>query len=536
MRRSTLLILFAAGLAVAVITAVFEPTPGYMDADYYYAGAQRIAAGQGGTEPYLWNYLNDPPALPALSFAYWMPLTSLVSAVGVILFPWAGWWGARFPFLLAAGLIPVVTAMLAWRLSGDERQARLAGVLALAPGFYLAYLPTTDVFAIEMLLGGLFLLTAARITKIENRISSFWEKPHIQFFLLGILVGLLHSARADGLFWGAGVVVITLILVTSGRRYNFRQWAGLYVLLLAGYLLVMSPWLARNTLAWGTLFPPAGSRAIWITEYEQTMLYPADLLTPQWWLAAGWKAHLAARINALSGVLQTALAVQGNIVLFPFILSGLWIFRKRTEVKLGAAMWALIAVVMVLAFPAASINGSFFHSAAALQTLFWAAAPAGLGVLVSQYCRWRRIEKLAGFHSFVTGLVIFTCVLLSGFLFYQRVAQNDQGISRWSASHEHYLAVETELQRYGAAPGEFVLVNNPPGYWLASQRPAMVIPYGGTAMLLAAAEHYHASFVVLERTNPYQLADLYYGRTSIPGLEYLTSVGETQLYRVHLGE
>jgi len=266
------------------------------------------------------------------------------------------------------------------------------------------------------------------------------------------------------------------------------------------------------------------------------MLYPADLLTPQSWLAAGWKTHLIARFKALSGVLQTALAVQGNIILFPFILCGLWIYRDRTEVRLGAAMWVLIATVMVLAFPSASVNGSFFHSAAALQPLLWAAAPAGLGMLLSRYTRWRRIDKPTQFIHFVTGLVVFTCVLLSGFLFYQRVARDDQGNSRWSASHEHYLAVEAELQRFGAVSGEAVMVNNPPGYWLASQRPAMVIPYGGTDMLLAAAGQYQAGYIVLERTNPHQLADLYYGQASIPELEYLSSVGETRLFRVHLGE
>ena len=70
MTRKSTLLLFLAGLLVSVAAASFERVPGYMDADYYYAGALRLVAGQGAVEPYLWNYLNAPASLPAASFAY----------------------------------------------------------------------------------------------------------------------------------------------------------------------------------------------------------------------------------------------------------------------------------------------------------------------------------------------------------------------------------------------------------------------------------------------------------------------------------
>jgi hypothetical protein len=41
-----------------------QPVPGYMDAEYYYAGAIRLHEGYGFTQPFLWNYLDEPAGLP----------------------------------------------------------------------------------------------------------------------------------------------------------------------------------------------------------------------------------------------------------------------------------------------------------------------------------------------------------------------------------------------------------------------------------------------------------------------------------------
>ena len=54
------LLLAVLGLVVMVFVSAFEPAPGYMDADAYYAGGRQLATGLGFTEPYLWNYLDNP--------------------------------------------------------------------------------------------------------------------------------------------------------------------------------------------------------------------------------------------------------------------------------------------------------------------------------------------------------------------------------------------------------------------------------------------------------------------------------------------
>lgn len=540
MSRRYLLALFLSGLLVALAAASFERAPGYMDADYYYAGALRLVDGWGAVEPYLWNYLNEPAGLITPSFSYWMPLTSLVAAAGLAVVPGSGFWGARIGFLLLAALVPPLTAQIALRLTGRPDYARLAGLLALFPGFYLAYMTTTDAFPIYMVLGGLFVLLASGDGwPVSARWPAAVREP-ARFVLVGILAALLHLTRVDGLFWLAGGLAAALGWFgadnTPGKKVSHhafvKRLASGVVPVLIGYGLVMSPWFARNVRAWGSLLPPGGSRALWITSYEETMIYPASLLTPERWLSAGWGTHLQARLEALSANLQTTLAVQGGIILLPFILLAMWRLRGCAAVRLGAAMWLLTAGLMTLVFPYAGINGGFFHAGAALQPLWWALAPLGIESLMNAYARLRRAGNPRGVVRFTAGLLITVSALLSVGLYSQRVIGGEAGGWKWNASADHYRQVEQALTDAGATPCEPVLVNNPPGYWIETRRAAAVIPYGDEQMLMAAARQFGANYVVLERNNAGHLKSLYQRESTSPELEFITDVGDTRLFRV----
>src|SRR5450759_1986811 len=162
------LLLALLGLLVATLVAAFQPSPGYMDADYYFSGGLQLAAGHGFTEPYLWNYLDNPVGLPHPSNAYWMPLASLLAAAGAALLEPASWFAARAGFLLVAAMIPPVTAALAWSYSSRRDLALTSGLLAVFPAFYLPFLPVTDTFGVYMLLGGLFFLVLNRKSSALN--------------------------------------------------------------------------------------------------------------------------------------------------------------------------------------------------------------------------------------------------------------------------------------------------------------------------------------------------------------------------------
>ena len=83
MTKRDYLLLFILGIVITTIPAIFQNTPGYMDADYYYLGGVNLSSGEGFSEQVIWNYLGDPETLPNPSHGYWMPLTSFgVSSSG----------------------------------------------------------------------------------------------------------------------------------------------------------------------------------------------------------------------------------------------------------------------------------------------------------------------------------------------------------------------------------------------------------------------------------------------------------------------
>jgi hypothetical protein len=151
------------------------------------------------------------------------------------------------------------------------------------------------------------------------------------------------------------------------------------------------------------------------------------------------------------------------------------------------------------------------------------------------YAHRRGFEQPNRIAHFMAGLLVTACVLLSLFLMVKRSAVTPAPPLTGAAGSPVYAAAEDILLAHGAAPQDTVMVNNPPGYWLASGRPAVTVPYGDEQMLLAAARQYRVRYLVLELAGPWQLQNLYTGKAVSPELEYIASVGSTRLYQVHPG-
>jgi hypothetical protein len=242
MNRRDFLILFLLGLLVPLITIQFQSLPGYMDADYYFGGGVQLALGNGFTEPYLWNYLNDPGILPAPSHAYWMPLASILSAFGMFLTGKITYGAARIGFILLTALIPPLTGILTFRITSKRTISYLAGLLACFPIYYAPFLPVTDNYSIYMVLGILFFYLLSVLPKSGH--------PTLKFFLLGIVSALMTLARADGLLW-FGISFMAAVwygiylskstsmpLLNRSFVANFLKYS---LSIFAGFLLIMSP-------------------------------------------------------------------------------------------------------------------------------------------------------------------------------------------------------------------------------------------------------------------------------------------------------
>lgn len=516
-------ILFVVGLMVPFVVSRFQSLPGYMDADYYFAGGIRLAEGHGFSEPYLWNYLDDPAGLPHPSHTYWMPLASIVSALGMWIGSQSSYAAGRLPFIFLSACVPLLTAALAFRVSCQTRLAMVSGLLSIFSLYYAPFMPVPDNYALYMLLGSAFLLVAPRREK--------WVPV-----ILGALAGLMTLARSDGLLW-LGLAGITIIWTSShareGKPNTFRDRllrvipAGLLVL--AGYLLSMGFWHARNLDLFGALLTPGGGRLLWLQNYNQTFIYPPQALTPQSFLQSGWDLAIQNRLRAFASNFSNAFAAQGGIFLFPFILIGLWQLRRDLRARIAVTGWLILFAVMTIVFPFAGSRGSFFHAGAAFQPYWWVAAPIGLDAVL-EWARSRGQFRDKNAPYILQGVLVLLAIIMTGYLVNYRVIA-----SGWAKDDLIYPSVETMLLEQGITQGDVVIVRNPPGYFIASHRSSVALPFGDESTILAVAEKYEARYLVIEKGGTFEtIQDLYSEPHSNPSFTFLGEVNEAKLYRIEI--
>ena len=545
--------LFTIGVIIFLGIATQESVPGYMDADYYYANGLRIATTGHWNEPFLWNYLDEPEGLPHPAFTYWMPMAGIVSALGIILTGLNNFWGAKLGFVLIASCLAPLTAHLAFSITPKRWAALLAGALALFSGFYYAYLPTTETFGIYMILGIVFFLLVMKLQKDANevdlkfnsgqkikkdyKIGSLTSPPWI-YLLAGLIVGLMYLTRADGVIWLG--MALSAIFLQGHERYKYGSRRGenngfryfiWFPLILAfgAFLITISPWIFRNLSSFGSIFAPGSGRAIWLTAYDELYAFPASQLTFERWLSSGIVEILRVRGWALGLNTLTAIAVQGSIFLAPLIVAGMWSKRIDWRVFVGASGWLVSYLAMTLIFPFQGARGGFFHAGAGFQPLFWALVPAGLLVFINWVSRFRNWEFKRALKLFAGG-VVGLAIIMTVFVTWQRVIGDNRAAPNWGINELAYQEVEGYLDALDVPSEVVVMVNNPPGYYAMTGRQAIVIPDGDLQTALLAARKYQASYLILDENYPQGLGEIYLNPGNYPGISYLETIQQMQIY------
>lgn len=427
--------------------------------------------------------------------------------------------------------LPLGVTAWAYGITRNRGQAFLSGFLAVFSAFYLPFITHTDSFALVMLLGLIFFVCIERLERQMRR-----DKMMILAAGLGLCAGLMHLSRADGLLWlVAGLIYLFWRWKRDEHQKSIRLLAGMLAAACLGYLVVMGPWFWRNTHSFGTPLAPGNIKTLWLNSYDELYVFPANTLTAQRWLAAGWGAILRDRLWALGLNLQTVLLVQGEIFLLPFIFLGLRSLWNEKFVQVGSALWLCLLFVMTVTFPFAGARGGFFHSGAALQPLFWVVTPVGLDCVldwVSKVRRWRVNQARQFFQPALVGLAfLLSLLLLLGIPRSQR-----EGLRSWGETHQQFLRVEQAVRQLGAGQRDVVMVNNPPGYYVAARRPAVAVPFGDVQVLLAAARRYQVKYLLLEFNQLQGEINVYEYPHAVPELRYLEKIGDVQMYEIVLGE
>ena len=519
MKRRDIFWLWLGAVAVNTLVAAFQLNPGYMDAEYYFATAQNIFMGRGFTEPFLWNYLNQPAQIPTPSHLYWMPLPTLLAYLGMVIGHQSSWFWGRLPFLLLATFIPPFTYALSWGMTKEVFSARFAGLMALFAGFYTPYLATTDSFVLSMLLGTGWIF----VTDKAIRQKGYW------FLLAGIFSGLLHLSRADGMVWLALLIVLGL-WHWFRERLSVKQyilWVGLAII---GYLLIMGGWYWRNELIFQHIFPPGNTRALWLRNYDDLFSYPPDRLNFFYWWQNGIFQNLRDRFYALGQNCLSFLAVNTEIFWFGLLVIGAWQWRSKPIGKVIGLSWLAFLLLMSFIFPYAGYRGGFFHASAAFQPFFWMMGGVGFVQFVNWGKQHRGWDKNQALRFFLIASTIFA-FLLTMTITYPRVIGADWKHPVWNEGEQTYSQWCAIIKQ---GPNDFptVMVNNPVGFYLACHVNAIAIPVGGIEAVQLAARTYHANWLILEPNHPAELDQFYNSPRDFANFKLVQYGKDWQIYSV----
>lgn len=450
-------------LFVRLASAAVVAQPGYTDAFYNANVAARLARGAGLTADFVWSFVEAPSldALPLASHRFWMPLATVVQALGVALGGslLGDFRAAQVPVLALAALVPFVTWRVARAVGASEGAALVAAGLVGLGGLFAPWWVTLDGFALAALAGTCFFLLYRGAASGSTYSGA----------CAGLAVGVLFLARAEGALFG-------LALLALARRPHSRRAA------LVGSAVALSiglAWLARGLSLEGGF--DLAARTVFLVRYEDFFA----LAVP------GGGAALAERAGALVTDAVTVIAL-GLVALPPLAVAGA---RLRWS-DAGVRAWACLAVVVYLAeslaVPLHATRGSYIHSLAAFVP--FAVALATLGA--------EHVLRHAGGRA--------RCFAAAGALGATAVL-SAAALVQWSATYDPPLAARAAASELLPPDGSPVLALDAAAWRWIARRPVIVTPSEGAAAAACVVASYGATAVVLEPTRFHAYDRLYEG-------------------------
>jgi hypothetical protein len=462
-----LAVLVGALLLFRIASAAFVVfQPGYTDAYYYVGVAKRLAAGQGLTADFIWNFIEATGPLPVPSHRFWMPLATVLQALGITGLPFLdAFHAAQAVEILIASAIPIVAYLAARSIGASANGALVAAALAglggaLAPGWV-----SLDAFAPAAVIGTVFLLWYRRAAAGDVRFG----------VAAGFAVGLLFLARAEGALFG--LPLLLLVRAPASRRAGM---AGTVVALAIGL-----GWLARD-IALGSS-PDLFARSVLLVRYEDFFAAVAPAPPSLGELLAPKPAALVT--NAVT------FAVAFGLLLLPGIAWAIWTRRRGPEVRAFAVLLFLVYLVESLVFTLHSTRGSYFHSLAAFLPFGVALGVVGTADLLRTVERGR-VAAAAGV---VAALVVSVFALV-----------------QWDVSFN--TPYRERIAALGSIPdGPFIAIDAAAWRWIAG-RPVIVTPADGGRALQCALAVYGADIIVLEPAHFSTYAAMYGGSRPIASI------------------
>lgn len=383
--------LFGLALLVRLWSAGEIAFPANEGSASYVGVGRNLVEGRGLVSHAIWSYATPPLILPKPAFEIWMPMASLLAALPMALLGTSFAAAQISSVLLGALVAPLVwlvareAAMRAGLPSGRVAMIALgSGLTAASFGPFLIAAAVPESTTPLLVFGLAACLLMARMVAQPRRVTGL---------LLGGLLGLAYLSRQDAMYLGLAYLVLAWG-ATRGPSFaaRLRGTLPLVAPVVAGGLVVVSPWLARNLAAFGTLFGQTIETAFLRTN-EQIFAY-AERPTASAYLAQGPLAILTSQLEAVAhNVVEVLLLPAMPVGLLG--LAAVVALRRSPALHGPTALHALLLsglitfLVSSLVFPVATRWGTFLHASGPLLTGLIVAGFIGLDAAVSRLGRHR---------------------------------------------------------------------------------------------------------------------------------------------------
>lgn len=491
-------LVFAVALLVRTWAAAQVPFPIPEDATYYWGVARNLAEGHGVVSDTIWSYATparDPATgvfgffFPRPAFEIWLPLPSLLGVLPMLALRSTDYPATTIVPVVLGALVPV----LAWRIAADlaeeralppERARTLALGAGLVAGAWLplvlpsALLDSTVPFGLAALIACLLMIRLVR--RPPARVLD------ARLVALGVAIGIAALARNEAVWVGLAWALVAFAALRGrgpGQVVQAVAVAGVVA------VAVMTPWLVRNWLVFGSPLPgQAVTNAFSLSGFD--IFAWNDPPTLARYLAAGPEAWIGHRVEGFLHNFLSVLVVPG----FPVSvlgLVGLFVVGRAQSLRPLVLVSLLTFWITTLAFPVATTWGTFLHASVPADVLLLVSAAAALDAGLAWVGRrrgWTRPVAWLGPTFAGLGAALFVAVGIPAYG------------SNAAATEADYADVLARIERAGQTlDGSRPIIANHP-MWVSEVRhlPALSLPNETPSDVADLAATFGAEILIVE--------------------------------------
>ena len=255
------------------------------------------------------------------------------------------------------------------------------------------------------------------------------------------------------------------------------------------FLLVVSPWLIRQAMVFGTPLPSAGGHTLWITSYNEQFSVGHEVSVATY-LAWGWANIITSKISTLGVIAGRTLVLMGGFLVISFV-GGLWFFRKRPDLAPFYVYFVALVVLMAGLFTFHAPQSAWYHSAPAWLGFGLPLALAGLPPTATAIGRFWPFLRRPRTHAFLAGVGVLAAIVLS-------VLGSLSLYEGWVQGRERDEAAASFFVENGLTD-DVVMYREASALNLISGNPAVAIPYDPFPVIEEAVRAYDVQWVVVSQ-------------------------------------